>query len=161
MQCCGRKWWLSVGVVGFVGGAWMLLAAQGPAPVSAAESQPSGQVAVEESMHEFMEYVYQPTYVRLKNTMAGLSGEKPDWKLAKADSLILAESGNLLLLRGPKEDREMWAQLSIATRDSGKELYQAARAKDATKAKAAYTTLIERCNACHDHFADGEHQLEP
>lgn len=161
MRCCGGKWWMSLGAIGLLGASVLTLASHGPTPASAAETTPSGQVAVEESMHEFMEYVYQPTYVRLKATMAALNGEKPDWKQAKADSLILAEAGNLLLLRGPDENRDVWTKLSLATRESGKELYQAARAKDGAKAKAAYATLIERCNACHDQFADGEHQLEP
>jgi hypothetical protein len=131
------------------------------AALMAADGATDGPVVVESSMHEFMEYVYQPTYLRLKANMAKLTADPAPWKDVKADSLILAESGNLLLMRGPEENRADWNQHAVATRELGAELYKAARAKDAGKAKTAYTEMITRCNACHDDFADGKHQLQP
>jgi len=126
----------------------------------AADPAADGPVVVESSMHEFMEYVYQPTYLRLKANMAKVSADPAPWKELKADALILAESGNLLLMRGPDENRADWNRHSVATREMAAELYKAARAEDAGKAKMAYTELITRCNACHDDFADGKHQLD-
>ena len=77
------------------------------------DCQPLAQAAepgepVEESMHEFMEYVFQPTYKRLKTQMAAEEKNNAAWKAVKSDSLILAESSNLLLLRLPKEDAKAW-----------------------------------------------------
>ncbi|HEY1068667.1 MAG TPA: hypothetical protein VGE52_21265 [Pirellulales bacterium] len=127
--------------------------AEGP---TAATGQP-----VEKSMHEFMEYLFQPTYKRLKPAMAAAPADNAGWKAIKADSLILAEGGNLLLMHTPKEDGAAWDEMSGAVRESGAALYQAARKKDYPTARQHYETMLKKCNACHDKFADGEHQLAP
>lgn len=123
-----------------------------------AQGQPQ---PVEKDMHEFMEYVFQPTYKRLKPLMATAPSDNSGWKGIKADSLSLAESGNLLLSRVPDKDGDKWVEWSIAVRVSGGELYQAAKKKDFPLARKHYETMLTKCNACHTHFADGEHQLSP
>ena len=112
-------------------------------------------------MHEFMEYVFQPTYKRLKSSIAVEPADNNAWKGIKADALILAEGGNLLLLRSPKEDAAAWSDLSAAVRESGGSLYQSAKKKDYKSARQQYEVMLKKCNACHDKFADGEHQLSP
>jgi hypothetical protein len=116
---------------------------------------------VEDDMHEFMEYVFQPTYLRLKQSMAAEPKENASWKAIKSDSLILAEGGNLLLHRLPKDDAAAWAEQSGSVRALGAELYQAAKKKDYAAARQSYEAMLKKCNACHDQFAHGEHQLAP
>ncbi|HAH43371.1 MAG TPA: hypothetical protein DCM07_00690, partial [Planctomycetaceae bacterium] len=116
---------------------------------------------VEPDMHEFMEYVFQPTYKRLKQAMASEPADRNAWKSIKADSLILAEGGNLLLLHKPEENRKAWDAHSIEVRKAGGQLYQAAKAKDFKAAQMHYQSMLKNCNACHQQFADGEHQLKP
>lgn len=120
-----------------------------------------GPEVVEDSMHEFMEYVFQPTYRRLKVTMAGAPADNAGWKAMKSDSLILAESCNLLFDRAPEENATDWARHAVASRTSGSNLYQAARTKDFTAAAAAYNQMLENCNACHRQFENGKHILTP
>lgn len=117
--------------------------------------------AVEPNMHEFMEYVFEPGYLRLKANMAAAPADNKVWKGIKGDALSLAEAGNLLLLRGPQEKRADWTKTSLAVRTAGGELYQAARKKDYPAAQAAYTTMLKNCNQCHQQFANGKHQLAP
>jgi hypothetical protein len=112
-------------------------------------------------MHEFMEYVFQPTYLRLKQSMAAAPADNAGWKGVKADSLVLAEGGNLLLLRTPEEESAAWNETSAAVRDLGGELYQAAKKKDYPTARKHYEAMLIKCNSCHDKFAGGEHQLAP
>ena len=81
--------------------------------------------------------------------------------LDRGDSLTLAESANLLLIRVPDEGAHEWRKLSVAVRAHGGELYQAARKSDYTAARKAYVMMLNKCNTCHEQFADGEHQLEP
>lgn len=116
---------------------------------------------VEPSMHEFMEYVFEPAYKRLKTAMASEPKDNAAWKGIKGDSLTLAEAGNLLLARLPEAEGETWAAQSIAVREAGGMLYQAARKKDYKTARQQYETLLTKCNACHTKFADGEYQLKP
>ncbi|MFV0444166.1 MAG: hypothetical protein ACK5Q5_11410 [Planctomycetaceae bacterium] len=127
-----------------------------PAKESAASTKP-----VEPDMHEFMEYVFQPTFKRLKPAMAAAPADNAGWKGIKADSLVLAESGNLLLDRQPEEEGADWVRHSASVRDLGGQLYRAAKAKDFATAKSHYEQMVKSCNACHEQFAGGEHILTP
>lgn len=117
--------------------------------------------AVEPDMHEFMEYAFQEPYKRLKSALAQAPADNAAWKGIKSDALILAEGGNLILLRGPDEKREAWRKHSIEVRSAGAELYRAGKAKDYPAAKAKWATLLMHCNACHDDFSEGDPQLKP
>lgn len=116
---------------------------------------------VEDDMHEFMEYVFQPTYRRLKATMAEEPADNKGWKAVKSDALILAESCNLLFARTPEEDGKDWNRHAAASRDAGAKLYQAARGKDFDAAGESWKLMLNSCNACHRQFEDGRHILTP
>jgi hypothetical protein len=133
------------------------------APVVRADEagQAAGPAPVEEDMHEFMEYAFQPAYLRLQAAMAAEPKDNAGWKPIKAESLVLAEGGNLLLIRPSAEDARAWNEHSIKVRQLGGELYAAARKRDFAAARKHYEAMLVRCNACHDQFAGGEHQLEP
>lgn len=125
-------------------------------PKSSSDFEP-----VDDDMHHLMEYVFEPSYKRLKASMAEEPSDKAVWKAIKGDSLSLAEVANLLLHRLPQENAEDWQNHTVETRKAGGEFYQAARAANYPEALEAYRVMLKRCNACHDQFADGEHQLEP
>jgi hypothetical protein len=127
---------------------------------AASKEQPQAKV-VEDSMHEFMEYVFQPTYRRLKGAMAEEPSDNQGWKKVKSDSLILAESCNLLFARLPEDSADDWARHSAASRDDGDALYQAARKKDFAAATTAWKGMLNNCNACHRQFEEGKHILSP
>ena len=150
-------------LVAFVlAGSLLTIAASRGMKASAQSQPPNAQTQpVEKDMHEFMEYVFQPTYKRLQQSMAAEPADNNAWKGIKADSLILAEGGNLLLFRSPEKEAAAWNDLSAAVRDAGGSLYQAAKKKDYKMARQHYEVMLKKCNACHDKFADGEHQLSP
>jgi hypothetical protein len=116
---------------------------------------------VEDSMHEFMEYVFQPAYLRLKATMAAAPADNKGWKAIKSDALILAESCNLLFGRAPEDKAADWKGHAKAAREKGGQLYAAAKAKDFAATGTAWKTMLESCNACHKQFEDGKHILQP
>jgi len=144
-----------VHVVGVV-----LIATVGLYPSVQAQEPPAAE-AVETDMHEFMEYVFQPSFKRLKPAMATQPNDNATWKTIKSDSLILAEAGNLLLDRRPNKQTEDWVKHSVQVRNFGGHLYRAAKAKDYVAARKQYATMITHCNACHQQFAGGEHILTP
>ena len=88
-------------------------------------------------MHEFMEYVFQPAYLRLKQAMATAPADNKGWKALKSDSLILAESCNLLFDRAPDEKAADWKAHAKAAREKGGQLYSAAKAKSFAFAAAS------------------------
>ena len=116
---------------------------------------------VEDSMHEFMEYVFQPTYLRLKASMATMPVDNKGWKAVKSDSLILAESCNLLFVRKPDEQGDDWVKHATASKSLGAELYKAAKEKNFEAATTAYKLMLDNCNACHKQFESGKHILQP
>ena len=116
---------------------------------------------VDDDMHHLMEYVFEPAWKRLQVTMASEPSDKKAWKSVKADALTLAEVTNLLLHRIPEENTDDWVRLAVETRSAGSDFYQASRKRDFPNASKSYKLMLKNCNACHDTFADGEHQLEP
>ncbi len=145
----------AVAILGLAIGFQPSAKTQAAAPASA-DTKP-----VEPDMHEFMEYAFEPGYKRLKAAMAAEPADKGAWKGIKGDSLTLAEAANLLIMRAPDKDSKEWTEMSIAVREAGGSLYQAAKKKDYKDARQHFETMLKKCNACHDHFADGEHQLSP
>lgn len=132
-------------------------------PVFAADKEPAKAAPkpVPVNMHDFMEGVFQSPYRRLKTGMAAEPKDAAGWKAIRSDALILAEGGNLLLLRLPEKDTDLWTKYSVDSRDAGAELVKAAKAKDFTGAKKAYEAMLNHCNACHKKFEDGKHILTP
>lgn len=120
-----------------------------------------GVQPVEDSMHEFMEYVFQPAYLRLKQSLATAPADNKGWKAVKSDALILAESCNLLFGRAPEDKASDWKAHAKAAREKGGQLYAAAKAKDFTAAGTAWKAMLESCNGCHKQFEDGKHILQP
>jgi hypothetical protein len=118
-------------------------------------------VPVEDSMHEFMEYVFQPAYLRLKQSMASAPADNKGWKAIKADSLTLAESCNLLFSRKPEEHGEDWVRHAKASREQGASLYKAAKEKNFESATASWKSMLDSCNSCHKQFEEGKHILTP
>lgn len=128
---------------------------------AAAPNPPTRLQPVDESTHEFMEYFFQPTYKRLKAAMAKAPAGGAGWKAIKADSLVLAEGGNLLLTRTPTKGGANWNKRAIEVRTRGGQLYRAAKKRDYQSARMHYQAMLTSCNACHQQFAKGKHQLKP
>lgn len=148
---------LSTGIVlSFFGASFWLVAR-----TSADEPAEIKHSPVEADMHEFMEYVCEPPYKRLKAAMANPTPDNAVWKSVKSDALILAESGNLLIGRPPEKEAAEWLKLAASVRDSGGALYRAAKKKDPAEAHKQWELMLHNCNSCHKQFAGGEHQLTP
>jgi cytochrome c556 len=87
-----------------------------------------------------------------------LLSEKPKdadaWGFARGQALIIAETGNLLMLRPPRTatGEEPWMQQAAALREAGATLAKIAAANDYTKARAALASVANVCNRCHQTF---------
>jgi hypothetical protein len=138
----------------------VVFSSNSPDSLAQEDDKPTPQ-PVEKDMHEFMEYAFEPGYKRLRDAMAFVPENNNQWKAIKGESLTLAEGGNLLLIRAPREDAGDWNRFSAAVRGDGSKLYKAARGKDFDAAKKSYVSMLNNCNRCHDQFAGGKHQLKP
>jgi hypothetical protein len=113
--------------------------------------------------HEFMEHVVTGTFDTVKKGLREKPSDARAWRAVRDSSLLLGESGNLLLIRKPAgADAAEWAKLSVALRESGDALAKAAKAKNYDACRTAYLAVVRSCNQCHvQHGDDGEPKIEP
>ena len=75
-----------------------------------------------------------------------------EWAAVRHSALTLAESGNLLTMRGRARDEGEWKTDAKMLADAGVAAYKAAQAKD-LKALAALTDSLDAsCTTCHKQY---------
>jgi hypothetical protein len=124
-----------------------------------AESGSSAAPAAANLKQLMLDLIYPASNdILLVVSRGGPSGES-EWAAVRRGAVTLAESGNLLLMRGPKGDAN-WIKDARMLMDAGSAAYQAARAKDG-KALAALPDAIDAsCTACHRQFRPNVFPLE-
>jgi hypothetical protein len=75
-----------------------------------------------------------------------------DWIALRAQALMLAESGNLLLIGTRVRDEDEWTRQAAALRDAAAAAAKAAAAKDATALSEAGERVYETCEQCHQQY---------
>jgi hypothetical protein len=79
--------------------------------------------------------------------------EDQAWKFARGQALLIAETGNLLMLRPPHNAGEpIWFDKAMSLRDAASELAQTAARKDFEACRANLQNVANRCNSCHQSF---------
>jgi hypothetical protein len=87
-------------------------------------------------------------------------GEKPaddaTWAIARGQALLIAETGNLLMMRPPKGKSavEAWMATAMEMRAEGAKLAKAAEGKDYAAAAAGVAALANACNRCHEQTGE-------
>jgi len=90
--------------------------------------------------------------------LASLLREKPAeaeaWAFARGQALLLAETGNLLLLRPPRTPaaQDAWAARAVELREAATSLARHAAARDYGRSRAALAAVANACNHCHSGF---------
>src|SRR5579864_7870377 len=78
--------------------------------------------------------------------------DEKEWAAVRRGAVTLAESGNLLMMRGRARDQGVWMKDAKMLVDAGAAAYKAAQAKD-TKALAAVAQPLDAaCTACHKQY---------
>jgi hypothetical protein len=140
-----------------------------PVRLSAGPEMPADAVADRSQLrpltdvHELMEHVVATAFENAKSGLAEKPADAKSWRAVRDVSLLLGETGNLLLIRKPDAaDEAEWTKLSIAMREAGDALTNAAKAKDYDSSLRTYRALVQSCNQCHAVFGDdGEPKIEP
>ncbi len=84
-----------------------------------------------------------------------------EWDSLRAQALLLAESGNLLMMPGRARDQENWIKYSKIMIDIGKTAFKAAQAKDLDGIRALNDPLNDVCVNCHLQYRPGYHKRPP
>jgi cytochrome c556 len=78
--------------------------------------------------------------------------EEQEWAAVRRSAATLAETGNMLMLRGRARDQVDWLKDVRLMVDAGNAAYKAAQAKDASALAAVGSALDASCTACHKQY---------
>ena len=97
--------------------------------------------------------------VKYTDTLKGREEKIPhtddEWTAVGNDAAALAESGNLLLMKGRRVDDGEWIRMSQAMIDAGRIVLQAAQARSPEKVLEAGEALNVSCDTCHQRYQRG------
>jgi hypothetical protein len=98
-----------------------------------------------------MEALARPNVGGLNKILKDQPKEAEAWTFARGQSLLIAETANLLMLRPPKEKaaQEAWMTRAGELRDTAGKLAKAAGGKDYVGSRAALVEVANACNRCH------------
>ncbi len=101
-----------------------------------------------------MEGLAQPNYRALEKHLQGRGPADADtWMFARGQALLIAETGNLLLLRPPRgEGRDVWMRRAMDLRQSAGTLARQLGSRDLQHSRNAFADLTIKCNSCHQTF---------
>jgi hypothetical protein len=142
----------SLGVRLIAGASLLAMAAiaQAPAPF-----QPVG------NMSQLMIDIIYPTSDALFYVDRDPPKNQHEWSLLRGQALMLAESGNLLMMEGRARDQENWIKYSKTMIDIGTTAFKAAQAKDLDGIRALNDPLNDVCVNCHLQYRPGYHKRPP
>lgn len=120
-----------------------------PAAAAAAPIRPVG------TMSELMVHLIRPTSDAVFYITSRTPSTSEEWTTLQAQTLMLAESANLLLLPAHARGRAQWLADTRLMLDAGKKAFEAAKAKDVAALEALNDALYQSCVTCHEHFRPG------
>jgi cytochrome c553 len=78
--------------------------------------------------------------------------DEKEWAAVRRAAVTLAESGNMLMLRGRARDQMDWMKDAKLLADAGNAAYKAAQAKDSNALAALAGALDASCTTCHKQY---------
>jgi hypothetical protein len=80
-----------------------------------------------------------------------------EWAAVQRSAVVVAESGNVLMMRGRARDQGEWIKDAKMLVDAGAAAYRAARAKDVNALAAVIEPLNAACVTCHKQYRPNVH----
>ena len=102
-----------------------------------------------------MEGLADPNLKGVEKLLKDRPKDAAAWTYARGQALILAETGNLLLIRPPKNQggaEETWMTGATELRTAAAKLARAAADQDFVASRAALAGVANACNHCHKNF---------
>ena len=104
------------------------------------------------TMKDLMSKIIYPTSDAVFYISTRTPKTDAEWAELQAKTLMLAESGNLLLMQGRRRDDERWVADTKLMIDAGASAFAAATSKDVDALVALNDALYESCVTCHRHY---------
>jgi hypothetical protein len=81
-----------------------------------------------------------------------------DWQMLQLQALMLAESGNLLMMKDRAKNQGEWMKDARMLVDAGMAAVKATRAKDIDAVLALNDQIVSSCITCHRTFRSGRRE---
>jgi hypothetical protein len=106
------------------------------------------------SVTEIMQAFIIPSSNEVFNVGIEFPETEDGWKAIETQALILAESGNLLLLPERAAGRDGWIEAARAMTGAARKSLEAARARDTTENTwfDLSDQILESCSTCHNDY---------
>lgn len=100
-----------------------------------------------------MEGLLLPNYRGLERLLRQAPADNDAWTFARGQALLIAETGNLLLLRPPHNAGEaVWQERAAELRAAATKLARLAAARDYSRSRVGLHEVANVCNRCHSAF---------
>jgi hypothetical protein len=101
-----------------------------------------------------MEGLADPNFKGLGKLLAEKPKEDAAWVYARGQAMLIAETGNLLMIRPPKDRaaQDTWMSKAGELREAASGLARAAGARDYVKSRSGLADVANACNHCHQSF---------
>jgi hypothetical protein len=100
-----------------------------------------------------MEGLNQANFRGLERLLKDKPTDVEAWTFARGQALLIAETGNLLMLRPPRgKGADAWLDRAAELRDAATTLARAAGKRDYDRSVNALRDLAGACNRCHQAF---------
>lgn len=121
-------------------------------PKKAAATPPKLEPVAETKL--LMDGLAKANFDGLNRTLKEKPADAATWGFARGQALLIAETGNLLLMRPPKNRpaQDAWMEKATGLRDAAVKLAAAAGEKDYAGARAGVASVANACNRCHESF---------
>jgi hypothetical protein len=126
-----------------------------PSPPKTAAPAPAAPLRPVGTMSELMVHLIRPTSDAVFYITSRTPTSDAEWGVLQAQTLTLAESGNLLLLPAHARGRAQWIADARLMLEAGKKAFAAAKAKDVAALEALNDEMYQSCVTCHEHFRPG------
>jgi hypothetical protein len=143
------RFWFAAAV--FAAGAVFLSVAHSQ-PQPAKKPAPKLEPVAETKL--LMEGLADPNAKALGKLLAAKPKDPEAWNFARGQALLLAETGNLLMMRPPKNKtgEESWMTHAAELRENAAVLARSAAARDYLQSRTALAGVANACNRCHQTF---------
>jgi hypothetical protein len=123
-----------------------------PAPTPA-PARPSVRLEPIAETRLLMEGLAQPNFRGLDRLLREKPPDLETWTFVRGQALLIAETGNLLLVRPPRQQGQAaWTENATAMRTVATSLARAAGNQDYARSRAGVAELANTCNRCHQTF---------
>jgi cytochrome c556 len=107
------------------------------------------------SMSDLMVKIIYPTSDALFYIESRTPKDDAEWNAFEGQMLMLAESANLLMMKGRARDQKQWMADAKLMLDAGALAVKAAKTKNVEAISALSDQLLESCTTCHKHYRPG------